>query len=145
MTSCVVFFLSSSLPVTISYKYFTFSRSAIFNLAFSFPFKLREELLTSRNLGQAYRRLKSSIVQFLVTLLKILVLTNVIVVEKSWQGKSDQSDNFDRRSKFLDMSTIHVTVFFDSPFSGKYHKAFILISCHLVSFSHTRLFTFLSR
>ena len=39
MTSYIVFFLLSSLPVTISYKYFTFLRSTIFNLAFSFPFK----------------------------------------------------------------------------------------------------------
>ena len=41
----MVFFLLSLLPVTISYKYFTFLRSGIFNLAFLFPFKLREELL----------------------------------------------------------------------------------------------------
>src|SRR6266699_2015363 len=45
MTARAVFFLPPSLPITISYKYFTFSRSTIFELTFSFPFKLREELL----------------------------------------------------------------------------------------------------
>ena len=82
MTLYIVFFLLSSLPVTISYKYFTFSHFAIFNLAFSFPFKLREELLYFKKLWLSILEVKIKYYSILIYSFKIFS-TNIIITEKS--------------------------------------------------------------
>ena len=86
MTLYVVFFLSFLLLVTISYKYFTFSHSAIFNLVFSFPFKLRKELFYFKKLWLNISEVKVKHYLILIYSFKIFS-TNIIVTEKSWQGK----------------------------------------------------------
>ena len=78
----MVFFLLSLLPVTISYKYFTFLRFVIFNLAFSFPFKLREELLYFKKLWLSILEVKVKYYSILVYFFKIFS-TNIIITEKS--------------------------------------------------------------
>ena len=82
MTLCIVFFLLSLLLVTISYKYFTFSHFAIFNLAFSFPFKLREELLHFKKLWSSILEVKVKHCSILVYSFEIFS-TNIIITEKS--------------------------------------------------------------
>jgi hypothetical protein len=82
MTLCIVFFVSSLLPVTISYKYFTFSHSAIFNLAFSFPFKLREKPLYFNKPWLSISEVKFKHYSILVYSFKKFS-TNIIVIEKS--------------------------------------------------------------
>ena len=82
MTLYVVFFLSSLLLVTIFYKYFTFSCSAIFNLAFSFPFKLRKELLYFKKFWLSILEVKVKYCLILVYSFEIFS-TNIIITEKS--------------------------------------------------------------
>ena len=82
MTLYIVFFLLSLLPVTISYKYFTFSRFTIFNLAFLFPFKLREELLYFKKLWLSILEVKVKYYLILVYSFKFFS-TNIIIMEKS--------------------------------------------------------------
>ena len=82
MTLYIVFFILFLLLVTISYKYFTFLYFVIFNLAFSFPFKLREEPLY-------FNKPWLSILKVKVKYYLILIYsfenfnTNIIVMEKS--------------------------------------------------------------
>ena len=78
----MVFFLLSSLLVTISYKYFTFSRSAIFNLVFLFPFKLREELLYYKKPWLSILEVKVKHYSILIYFFKIFN-TNTIIIKKS--------------------------------------------------------------
>ena len=82
MTLYVVFFLLSLLPVTIFYKYFIFSHFAIFNLAFLFPFKLREELFYFKKLWSSILEIKVKYYLILVYSFKIFN-TNIIITEKS--------------------------------------------------------------
>ena len=82
MTLYIVFFLLSSLLVTISYKYFTFLRFAIFNLAFLFLFKLRKELLYFKKLWSSILKVKVKHYLILVYSFEIFS-TNIIVIEKS--------------------------------------------------------------
>ena len=146
MILCVVFFLLSLLPVTIFYKYFIFSYSAIFNLAFLFPFKLREELLHFKKLQSSISEVKVKHYLILVCSFKIFS-TNIIVMEKSWQGKSDQSDNFNCQSKFLNILTIHMTVLFDSLFSEKLLQGlcFDFLSFHFIQLYAPVYFSFTLR
>ena len=78
----MVFFLLFLLPVTISYKYFTFLHSAIFNLVFSFPFKLRKELFYFKKLWSSILEVKVKHYSILVYSFKIFS-TNIVVIEKS--------------------------------------------------------------
>jgi hypothetical protein len=82
MTLYIVFFVSSLLPVTISYKYFTFSHFAIFNLAFSFPFKLREELFYFNKPWLSILEVKFKHYSILIYSFENFN-TNIIVTEKS--------------------------------------------------------------
>ena len=77
----MVFFLLSSLLVTISYKYFTFLCFAIFNLVFSFPFKLRKELLYFKKLWSSILKVKVKHYSILIYSFKIFN-TNIVVIEK---------------------------------------------------------------
>ena len=70
----MVFFLLSLLPVTISYKYFTFSRFIIFNLVFLFPFKFKEELLHFKKPWLSILKVKVKYYSILIYSFKILVL-----------------------------------------------------------------------
>ena len=83
MTLYIVFFLLFLLPVTIFYKYFIFSHFTIFNLAFSFPFKLREELLYFKKLWSSILEVKVKHYLILIYSFEIFS-TNIIVMEKSW-------------------------------------------------------------
>ena len=79
----MVFFLLFLLLVTISYKYFIFSHSIIFNLIFLFLFKLRKELFYFKKLWLSVLEVKVKYYSILVYSFKILS-TNIIVIEKSW-------------------------------------------------------------
>ena len=79
----MVFFLSFLLPVTITYKYFIFSRFAIFNLVFLFLFKLRKELLYFKKLWLSILKVKVKHYLILVYSFKNFN-TNIIIIEKSW-------------------------------------------------------------
>ena len=83
MTLYIIFFLLSLLPVTIFYKYFTFSYFIIFNLVFSFPFKLKEELLYFKKLWSSILEVKIKYYSILVYSFEIFS-TNIIITEKSW-------------------------------------------------------------
>ena len=82
----IVFFLLSLLPVTISYKYFIFSHSIIFNLVFSFPFKLKEELLYFKKLWLSILEVKVKHYSSLICSFKILVL-----ILLSWKSLSKEN------------------------------------------------------
>ena len=82
MTLYIVFFLLFLLLVTISYKYFTFLRSIIFNLVFSFPFKLRKELLHFKKLWLSILEVKVKHYSILVYSFEIFS-TIIIITEKS--------------------------------------------------------------
>ena len=74
MTLYIIFFLLSLLLITISYKYFTFLYSIIFNLVFSFPFKLREELLHFKKPWLSILEVKVKHYSILICSFEILVL-----------------------------------------------------------------------
>ena len=62
--------------------YFIFSRFAIFNLAFLFPFKLRKELLHFKKLWSSILEVKVKHYLILIHSFEIFS-TNIIVTEKS--------------------------------------------------------------
>ena len=82
MTLYIVFFVLSLLLVTIFYKYFTFLYFAVFNLAFSFPFKLREELFYFNKPWLSISEIKFKYYSILIYSFKNFS-TNIIIIEKS--------------------------------------------------------------
>ena len=79
----MVFFLLSSLPVIIFYKYFIFLRFVIFNLVFLFPFKLRKELFYFKKLWLSVLEVKVKHYSILIYFFEIFN-TNIVVIKRSW-------------------------------------------------------------
>ena len=106
------------ITIAISYQYFMFLCSIIFKLTFSFPFKL-EELFHFKKSQLSILEVK---VKYCLSLVHAFEIFFILI---------------------FNILRFYVTAFLIHLFLVKYYKAFILISCHLISFNYTCLFTFL--